>query len=215
MKKRTLLSKDFIKKNQKTRLYNVETPIIGLTGGIGTGKSTVCDLLENKGLFIIKADQLVAQAYQLEKVQDQILSVSGLSSLDKNEIRNWAFSSEKNLKKLENIIHPELKNLFCKKTQALDNTSPIIYEIPLLFEKNLQDKFDFIVSVIAQQKIQIERVMKRQNLSKKEVERIISTQTSSKEKAKKSDFVISNNSTILDLEKSINHFLSSFFEIIS
>ena len=144
--KRSLMKKlknSLVKKTQDNRLYNIPIPIIGLTGGIASGKSTVAELLRKKNIPVIDADRLVKNIYQMPETKAFIKTHFSDAVVD-NEIifkklREIAFSSESSKKILEDYIYALLPIEFKKSFSLLNSPSLLVYDVPLLFEKNLND----------------------------------------------------------------------------
>lgn len=211
-----MLNRKWITKNQKTRLYETTVPIIGLTGGIATGKSTVAQLFRLKNIPVIDADQLVKNIYKRKETIDFII-INFPETVSDNEIsfaklRKLAFSSSEIKKKIENFIYTKLPSEFKKSLNALPPSPFIIYDVPLLFEKGLDQFIDASICVYLTSTIQIDRVMKRDNISRDLALTIISQQMNIEEKKDKSDFVISNLGTVEDLNKEFEIVFSKLLE---
>ena len=179
---------------------------IGITGGIGTGKSSVSNILSELGYEVLNADEVAKSflASGSEAFADikqnfgaDILDLNG--EIDKSKLAQVVFQNKANLKKLEEIIHPLVQARVAKQRQEFENLGHKVafYDVPLLFEKGLQDQFDHIVVVIASEEQQIQRVMMRAGMSAEQVKHRISNQLPLIEKQRKADFII-DNSTELD-----------------
>jgi len=175
---------------------------IGLTGGIGSGKSTVAAILREKGLAVIDADEMARLAVSpesdtLKKIVrvfgPEILSESG--ELNRRALADLVFKDSKLLLELEQIIHPKVQELTQKKRQDLEASGAKVafYDVPLLYEKRLEKQFDAVVVVSSGEEQQIERVMIRSAISREEVRRRIASQMQLAEKVKKANFVIHND----------------------
>ena len=189
--------------------------VIGLTGGIGTGKSTVSQILKEKKFPVIDLDIISHEVIKFPKVVEKIVENFGKEVLEYNNTGNWIVSREKlgrvifgNREKrliLNSIMHPEIlreKILECKKENKI-----IFVEIQLLFEVQWEKEFDYILLVSAEKETQIKRILSRDNRSKEEALSIINSQMSLDEKKKRSDYVIENDGNIQDLEKKVDDFL--------
>ena len=190
------LKSDYITLNQSSRLYNVEVPIIGLTGGIATGKSTVSNFLKEKGLALICADHLVKEVYKQEQTIKYI-SKEYPSAIKDNEInfkvlRELFFSDKEIQKNIENFIYQKLPQEFLKQVKAFNNHDFIIYDVPLLFEKELHHKVDTSIVVYASQELQVKRLISRDHITEELALEIISKQIPIDQKKRMSDFVIDN-----------------------
>lgn len=173
---------------------------IGLTGGIASGKSQVRQLFEEKSFKTLSADEVVHSLMKKDEAAYlAILQEFGPGILDeKQEIHRKAlgdkvFNDPKALQKLEGILHPLVKNAFEAWKAENESEDWIVYEIPLLFEKNRQKDFDLIYCVYADTKKQIERVMKRDSISEEQAFARIKNQIPQEIKIAQSDIVLENN----------------------
>ena len=172
---------------------------IGLTGGIGSGKTTVSKIFGALGIPVFYSDIEAAILTRDAAVKKKICIVFGNNILDKygridrKLLAKQVFSDSKKLEKLNSIIHPALAKIF-EGWVKKNNTHPyILKEAAILFESGSHKKLDFIITVTSPIQMRIERVIKRENISKKQVEERMKHQMSDKEKIKLSDFVIINN----------------------
>ena len=180
------------------------TLVVGITGGIGAGKSTLTERLIKKGYFVYDSDYEVGELYKAPKHEFvEFLKKIGLNnSIEKNKINKKTiaeiiFSHEKTKNKLEEYIHKNLKKkreMFIKNHKKL-KTKIIFLDVPLLFEKKLENKFQKIISVISTKETRYKRIQKNKNFSKIIFNRILKKQTNDKTRRKKSDFIIINNSS--------------------
>ena len=199
------------------RLYKVSNPIIGLTGGIATGKSTVSKDLLKKGFHIIDADQLIKDIYKKEKtfnfIQDNYPKVIESNSINFSLLRTLLFSSPLELKRVENFLYPQLKEEFLKNSPK-NKKELIIYDIPLLFEKNLQQKVDFCALVYSDKTTQINRVIERDNCSREIAEKILENQLSLEKKKDMSHYVLINTAetTTSSLSHQIDQFINTIID---
>ncbi|MCK5310857.1 MAG: dephospho-CoA kinase [Desulfobacteraceae bacterium] len=186
---------------------------IAVTGSAGSGKSLVCSCFAELGLKTIDCDQIAREVVKPGmQAYNDIVDFFGREillsddSLDRLKLRKIISSNEKMRHGLEDIMHPAILNslfLKIKKAQA-EGKNSVIVEIPLLFELNLTDKFDFIITVAGKEDDLVERIIKRDNVSKKDAQDILTIQLSQKEKVERSDFVIRNTSGINELEASVD-----------
>ena len=209
------LKDQFITKSKETRLYNLDKPVLGLTGGIGTGKSTVSKLLSKQGFFIIDADELVHDIYESKEAIDFVRSISPEAveadgSISFQKLRELAFKWPNILKDLEQFIYQRMPHFF-QTVAKQSNQDVIIYDVPLLFEKDLADKFDATITVYAPKEIQIERAMKRDHTPRDIIESIVAKQICIEEKKNQSDYVIDNSSNYDDLEVQVTQMTDYFF----
>ncbi|MBX9973298.1 dephospho-CoA kinase [Cytobacillus firmus] len=185
---------------------------VGLTGGIASGKSTVSSLLIEKGYTVIDADiearlaiEKGEEAYQeiVRHFGERVLLKDG--SIDRAELGSIIFHDEKERKVLNTIVHPAVrKRMTAKKEQAISrNEQLVILDIPLLFESKLQYMCDKTLLVYADEGIQLQRLMQRNQLSEKEAMARIHSQMPLREKKALADAVIDNNGRIEETEKQL------------
>jgi dephospho-CoA kinase len=205
------LKAELIRKTPETRLYNIPVPIIGLTGGIATGKSTVAELFRKNNIPVIDADRLVKLIYQMPEtktfIQKNFPQVIVEDLIVFQKLREIAFSNADSKKKLEDYIYAHLPNEFKKAFQEFSNPTFIIYDVPLLFEKNLNEFVDFSVCIYAPRKTQIERLMFRDRSTHEMAETIINQQMDIEEKKNLADFTIHNTAGPLELETQVLQFI--------
>lgn len=172
--------------------------IVGLTGGIGSGKSTVARMFESLGVPVYYSDD---EAKQLMNTSDHIkkslIDVFGKRSFENGKlnrpyIAGLVFDNKKKLKQLNAIVHPEVKRNF-ENWLMNQNTPYVIQENPLIFENNNQGDFDFVITVTAPEKIRVQRVMERDGLSEDQVLSRVKNQLEDQLKVKGSHFVITND----------------------
>ena len=171
---------------------------IGITGSIACGKSTVSDYLKEKGYTIIDADKLGHVALTSEDVKRRLSETFGANILVNNEISRevlgkLVFGNDNNLKKLNNIIHPKIKELILKLQEEHKDEDLVFLDIALLYEANFVDLVEKVAVVYVDEDVQLERLMTRNSLSKEEALKRIESQMSPQEKASLGDFVINNS----------------------
>ena len=171
---------------------------IGITGSIACGKSTVSDYLKEKGYTIIDADKLGHVALTSEDVKRRLSETFGANILVNNEISRevlgkLVFGNDNNLKKLNNIIHPKIRELILKLQEEHENEDLVFLDIALLYEANFVDLVEKVAVVYVDEDVQLERLMMRNALSKEEALKRIESQMSPQEKASLGDFVINNS----------------------
>lgn len=189
--------------------------VIGLTGGIGTGKSTVSELLAVHGFKIVDADVAAREAVEkgsegLEQVRqvfgDEAIEENG--EMNRKYIGEIVFNDDKMREKLNQIIHPIVRTLMEKQKEAyLNEGYNVIMDIPLLFENNLQDTVDETWLVYASESIQVERLMERNDLTQEEAKARVYSQISIDKKRRMADRVIDNRGTLLELKQNLEALL--------
>jgi dephospho-CoA kinase len=195
---------------------SVLTPLkLGVTGGVGSGKSAVCEYLARKGLTVISADDLARQAVMpgtaaYEKIVNHFGTgvVSENGDLDRKKLRVMISRDGDAKKKLESFVHPEVFNLMAVEFQAASRRRDIVVvmEVPLLFELGLKPFFDFTLTVCASKDIRIKRMMQRDQVSHADAESLLGIQLPEGEKIRQSDFIIDNNGDMEQLNDSTEKF---------
>jgi dephospho-CoA kinase len=187
--------------------------VIGITGIIGSGKTTASNILKKKGITVVDLDTLAKKAITLKEVQDDIVTRLGKEYIEDGSpvverLREDVFTSKEKLRTLESIIHPRVSKEMWKEIDKKrgTKTSFVVIDGPLLYETDLHKSLDKIVVISADiQKIK-ERLRER-GLSYDDMDRRMSNQIPLEEKEKKADFVLYNNGTKGDLEKEIEGLL--------
>ncbi len=193
------------------------TKTIAITGGIGSGKSTFCSKLKEKGFKIHSSDEQVAKIYKNpEKKFVNYLRTIGLSksiskkNIDKKIISKIIFENKQIRKKLElyifNIIRKKRSDFIKKEKQK--KTKLIFIDIPLLFENNLEKQFNKVISIIATKRARLKRLKKTRKMTENQFKNITRSQTSDVIRKRKSDYVIYNNSTLKDYKIKISKLIS-------
>lgn len=193
------------------------TKTIAITGGIGSGKSTFCSKLKEKGFKIHSSDEQVAKIYKNpEKKFITYLRTIGLSksiskkNIDKKIISKIIFENKQIRKKLElyifKIVRKKRSDFIKKEKQK--KTKLIFIDIPLLFENNLEKQFNKVISIIASKRVRLKRLKKTRKMTENQFKNITRSQTSDVIRKKKSDYVIYNNSTLKDYKIKINKLIS-------
>jgi len=191
---------------------------IGITGGIGSGKSTVCSLFEKKGTLVFLADLVAKEIVDsnvavLQKIVDlfgrQVLDSS--KKLNRKALSEIVFKDEKLLEKLNAIVHPRVFEAFdLWKKQLPAKSKYALVESALLFESGMFELTDYALAVIADEDVRIQRVVSRDSISPEQVKHRMKRQISIEELLELSDFQIQNNGTISELTSKINFFHTLF-----
>ena len=201
--------------------------IYGITGIMGSGKSTVANLLKAKGCIILDADNyakiVLSEKYKkYSKIKREIiknfqeLAIEKLDkpifseTFDRKALGELVFSDSKLLDKLGEIIHPHVRDLLSKDLLRISSKNlkkkPIFYDVPLLFETNLYKEMKKTVVVYARESTCIKRAQLRTGLSISDIKKRISSQISIEKKQELADYVIDNSKDIDFLKKQINAF---------
>jgi dephospho-CoA kinase len=185
--------------------------LAGLTGGIATGKTTVADLFREKGIYIIDADLIAREvvkkgmpAWRMikEEFGDEILREDG--ELDRKKLGSIVFSSKEKIQKLNSIVHPFVRERMMEEIErAISMEKNILLDIPLLFENGIHQWLRPVILVYAPLEVQIERLMKRDGLSREECEKRIRAQMPIEEKKKLADYIIDNSSDISKTKRQV------------
>lgn len=188
--------------------------LIGLTGGIGSGKSTVAKVFETLGIPVYYADDEAKRLMNTdERLKQEIIKQFGIESykdgtLNRPYIASLVFADKEKLSLLNSLVHPV--TIEDSQKWVLQQISPyVIREAALLFESGANKGLDFVIGVSAPLPLRIQRVIQRDGLSKEEIEQRISRQMDEEEKLKKCDFVILNDEKqlvipqVLDIHKKI------------
>ena len=189
---------------------------IGLTGGIATGKSTVAQVLKAQGCVVVDADQLARQAVAknsegfkqvVKTFGTKVLNSEG--DLDRSRLGKLVFSDPNYREKLEKIIHPIVRHLALAEKARLESqgVERAFYDVPLLFEKNLESLFDQVLLVYAPEKLQIERMRARDGFSEPEARKRLAAQVPIEEKRSRATQVIDNSGSLEELEAQVVGYL--------
>ena len=195
---------------------------IGLTGGIGTGKSTVSSILKNEKFKIIDADNIAKEVLEknpqiLEMVRTQFGSgfFDWRGEFRRKEFGNHIFRFPKQRIQYESIIMPYIKQTIEENIKAYEKKSEkiVIIDAPTLIENNMHVEMDYIILVYADNSVQIKRVMDRDKLSKVETVSRINSQMSMEEKKEYANIIIDNNSDLIETQKQV-YDLIDFMKLI-
>jgi dephospho-CoA kinase len=187
--------------------------LVGLTGNIASGKSTVSRMLSERGATIIDADVLARGAVEpgtpgyeriVERWGTTVLAADG--QIDRVALRRIVFSDPDELEKLNAIVHPEVERMReCLVREARDRGDRIVVaDIPLLFERHLSDNFDRIILVDAPRELRLERLVKDRDLREPEAMDMIAAQMPAELKRARADIVIDNDDTLMKLERDVD-----------
>jgi dephospho-CoA kinase len=186
--------------------------LVGLTGGIASGKSTVAEILKRQGAAIINADVLAREVVEPDRqAWTEIVNTFGTAvlqpdrALDRQKLRAIIFDDPDARKKLESIIHPQVRALAEQRIRehATAGYAVIVYEVPLLFEGNLQEWLRPVILVACDVDTQRNRLQSRDNLSAAQAQKHIDAQMSLEAKRRLADYVIENNGSLEDLKRQV------------
>jgi dephospho-CoA kinase len=183
------------------------TKIVGITGGIGSGKTTFSNHLKKLGYVVHESDAVVSEIYNNPKKKFLNFIKKSISKdainhnkINKAEIANVIFSNNKIKKLLERCIHKEVqmsREAFIKKYKK-KKKKIIFADIPLLFENKLEKNLDSVICIISSKKNRTKRVLKNNKFTKENLNKIFKAQTTDKERKKRSHIIINNNKTKKD-----------------
>ena len=199
---------------------------IGLTGGIGSGKTAVSDQFQRLGINIIDTDIISRELMNhdqavLKKVvevfSDKVLD--GKGAVDRKKLAQIVFSNKKQKQQLENILHPAIRNEVNQQIQSFSqhNNPPkyLIVVIPLLLETGFTDLIDRILVVIAGENIRVERIKQRDNRTLAEIRAIISSQVDDEKRIRAADDIIENNNNFKQLESQVRILHKKYLQLSS
>lgn len=181
-------------------------PFVGLTGGIGAGKSTALEALERLGAAVLSTDLVVHELYETPEVRDAALERFG--SVDRGEIAQRAFATPEDREWLEGLLWPRVGERMATWRQELEDRPSrpraAVVEVPLLFESGMESVFDATVAVIADEALRAERAAARghQALAERSAR-----QLTQQEKAQRATFTVVNDGTVGQLEKKLSDVL--------
>jgi dephospho-CoA kinase len=185
--------------------------LVGLTGGIGSGKSTVARLLEKRGAVVFDADLLAREAVApgtpghaavIERFGADVLAPGG--ELDREALASIVFADPSARRDLEQIVHPEVRRLFAEGSEAYRDTDRVVvFSAPLLVESGMHTAFEILVVVSATVATQIERLMRQRGMSEASIRARIDAQAPLEDKAAVADFIVDNEGTLDELESQV------------
>ena len=185
--------------------------LVGLTGGIGSGKSTVARLLEKRGAVVFDADLLAREAVApgtpghaavIERFGADVLAPGG--ELDREALASIVFADPSARRDLEQIVHPEVRRLFAEGSEAYRDTDRVVvFSAPLLVESGMHTAFEILVVVSATVATQIERLMRQRGMSEASIRARIDAQAPLEDKAAAADFIVDNEGTLDELESQV------------
>jgi dephospho-CoA kinase len=193
------------------------TVVIGLTGGIASGKSTVSDMLRKQGIRVIDADQIAREVVEIGKpAYEQIVKTFGQDilhedkTINREKLGTLIFSEENKRQQLNKIVHPAVRKEMLKQTEEekAHQAKIVVLDIPLLFESKLTYMVDEIIVVYVDEETQLKRLMKRNSYSEEEAKIRIGSQLPLKEKAELADEIIHNQGSIEETRAQVHELIS-------
>ncbi|WP_428828551.1 MULTISPECIES: dephospho-CoA kinase [Bacillus] len=195
------------------------TLVIGLTGGIASGKSTVSQMIKEKGIRVVDADIIAKEAVSkgsaalhqiVQTFGEEVLLPNG--ELNRQQLGAIIFSDEEKRKQLNAIVHPEVrKEMLEQRDEGVSNNEAfVVLDIPLLFESKLEGLVDRIIVVYTTPELQLSRLMNRNDLSEEEALNRIHSQQSLEEKCQKADRVIENTKDLAFMRKQLENILNEW-----
>ena len=178
--------------------------IVALTGGIGSGKSTVGQIFQDLGAIVTDSDQLARDVVERGTTGfDQIIAAFGDEVLKNGDLNRAAladlvFKDPAKRKQLEQITHPLIRKAFAKIVESANGDSIVVNQIPLLVESNHDYKFDHVITVSASEAVRIERLLKR-GMNLTQIQQRLQAQSNDAQREKISDSVIRNDGSQTDL----------------
>jgi dephospho-CoA kinase len=182
---------------------------LGLSGGIGSGKSTVAKILTDLGAVVIDADVIAREVLEPGQIGyentiltfgESVLSESG--SIDRKKLAELVFQNPEQLAKLEAIIHPAVIDRVTQIRESLPETSIVVYDTPLMFEKQLQSQFDKVLIVSADTELRRSRLLDR-GLELNDINARMANQATDEQRVAIADFVIENNGSLEQLREQV------------
>lgn len=229
-KKRTYhLKPQYKMLDASNRIYKSPLPVIGLTGGVAAGKSTVGNILQSDyNLPVISGDKLVKKIWSTTKSYEFLCknfprfinkgplqdSLNDIYQINFSLLRKEFFSSQASKELIENYIQPQIPaefHLALQEITQFQSISFIIYEYPIIFEQNLANQFEVIICVSAEEAIQIKRLQKRDSADLQVAHAMLKEQLPLSEKKKLANLVIENNGSLCELKNKIESLVKELF----
>lgn len=194
---------------------------VAVTGGAGSGKTTVCNRLKELGVKVISSDALAKEAVaQGSLAHEKIVNYFGKKvllndgNLNRQELRSIIITDDVARLALERFIHPEISRLMhLRIAQAEQDGDPVLLvEVPLLFELGMAEQFDVVIVVSADHELRVKRLMDRDNVSRDEAEDLINVQMPQAEKVERAEFVLANDCSKDQLIRSVDLLFNNFFQ---
>lgn len=194
---------------------------VGLTGGIGSGKSTVAKSLIAKGITVVDADQIAREVVEpgevalqeiVEAFGEQILHDDG--TLNRAALKQVIFSDPKAKKQLESILHPRIRQRILSRVNEATDTAYVVADIPLLVESHYPDHFDRVIVVDCPVEQQLSRVLERDHLNEVQIKAIINSQASREQRLAVATDVLDNSGTLESLKMQIDKLHETLISLV-
>ena len=194
---------------------------VAVTGGAGSGKTTVCKRLKELGVKVISSDALAREAVAKgSPAYKNIVNYFGKKvlisdgNINRQMLRRTIINDDVARLALERFIHPEISKLILRKTAKAeeDGDRVVLIEVPLLFELGLEERFDVVVVVSTDFELRVKRLMDRDNISREEAENLLNVQMPNKDKVERAEFVLTNEGSKDQLKKSVDLFYKKFIQ---
>ncbi len=187
---------------------------IAITGGIGSGKSTVSEIFKSKGYTVINADKISKDfLFNSKHIQSNILDNFGPDSIKNGEpnkeyLAEKVFNNQEKLKILNSILHPPtIKKIKETMDAELEKKNLVFVEAALIYEANMEDLFDNIIVVASPDEMRINRIMDRDGITREQIVSRMKNQIPQEEKKKAADFIIENDKSLVELKIKAEFFL--------
>ncbi len=190
--------------------------VIGLTGSIASGKSTVAKMLAEKGVYLIDADLLAREVVEPDQpAWQEIVDWLGESILrpdrqiDRAKLADFVFNDRQMLEKLNNIVHPRVSSRFMLLSERIKEKDPdavIVYDVPLLIEAGMQDIVDLVLLAYVPREVQLARLQSRDGLNRSGAELRLKAQMPLEEKKKYADVIIDNSGSLAETSRQVDQF---------
>ena len=197
--------------------YSLSMRVIGLTGGIGCGKSLAAQYFAELGALVIDADQLARAAIERGSDGfDEVVALFGDSilkdgNIDRRALGELIFKDPIAKTKLENIIHPFVRREFEEAVASLNGDQVLVYEIPLLVETNAHEKFDLVITVESEMENRIARLRGR-GMHISEIEGRVAAQATREQRIEVADFLIENDGSEDELLRQVENIWDSLHD---
>ncbi|MGM0689442.1 MAG: dephospho-CoA kinase [Bacillota bacterium] len=190
--------------------------IIGLTGGIASGKSVVAEMLKEKGAYLVDADKLAREAVEpgrpawqalVDWLGESILLTD--QSIDRVKLAKLVFNDRQMLEKLNKIVHPWVGSRFIAISEEIEKKNPeavLVYDVPLLIEAGMQEAVNHVLLVYVPRELQIKRLQQRDNLTRNEAELRLKAQIPLEDKINYADTVIDNSASLSETARQVDQF---------